>query len=177
MTHGLLRSSLGAFRVSVLATAGPSQGGTSAEPCGVLRVGFAESALQSIRVYRFVEHTAELEIELEACSPEGVLEEARRAFAELAGTGSGELVERSVEIAATDLPALLAAWLDELVFLADTEGLVPESADLELNGAELTGVVRGRRGAPRPLVKAVTLHRLRLRGENGVWRGRVVLDV
>ena len=128
-------------------------------------------------MFRFVEHTAELEVELEADSPEGVLEEARRAFAELSGTGTGEPVAREVVLEAADLPALLAAWLDELVFLADAEGVVADSADLSLRGTRLTGVVRGRRGEPRPLVKAVTLHRLRFRPENGLWRGRVVLDV
>jgi SHS2 domain-containing protein len=128
-------------------------------------------------VYRFVEHTAELEIELEAESPEGVLEEARRAFADLAGTGDGEELERRVSLESSDLPALLADWLDELVFLADTEGLVAESADLVVERTRLTGVVRGRRGAPRPIVKAVTLHRLLFGPADGVWRGRVVLDV
>jgi SHS2 domain-containing protein len=128
-------------------------------------------------VFRFVEHTAELEVELEADSPEGVLDEARRAFEELAGAGNGDAVERSVAVEAADLPTLLAAWLDELVFLADTEGLVAESAELAIDGARLTGVVRGHLGDPRPLVKAVTLHRLRFVAENGVWRGRVVLDV
>lgn len=128
-------------------------------------------------VFRFVEHTAELEIELEADSPEGVLEEARRAFEELAGTGDGEPVERAVALEASDVPALLVAWLDELVFLADTEGVVAESAELAVAGPRLTGTVRGRRGEPRPLVKAVTLHRLRFRAEDGVWRARVVLDV
>jgi SHS2 domain-containing protein len=128
-------------------------------------------------VYRFVDHTAELEVELEAESAEGVLEEALRAFAELAGAGDGETIERRIVVETLDLPALLAAWLDELVFLAETEGLVPESAELALDGFELTALVHGRRGAPRPLVKAVTLHRLRFRRENGVWSGRVVLDV
>lgn len=128
-------------------------------------------------MYRFTEHTAELELELEADSPEGVFEEARRAFVELAGTGIGETVERQVSIEATDLPALLAAWLDELVFLADTEGVVAESAQLLLEGSRLTGCVQGRRGEPRPLVKGVTLHRLRFRRESDGWRGRIVLDV
>lgn len=128
-------------------------------------------------MYRFTEHTAELELELEADSPEGVFEEARRAFVELAGTGTGETVERRVSIEATDLPALLAAWLDELVFLADAEGVVAESAQLLLEGSRLTGVVQGRLGEPRPLVKGVTLHRLRFRRESDGWRGRIVLDV
>ena len=128
-------------------------------------------------MYRFVEHTAELELELEADSAVGVLGEALRAFADLAGPGDGEPLEHPVVVEAGDLPALLAAWLDEPVFLAETERLVPEDAQLSLSDLHLSGVVRGRRGEPRPLVKAVTLHRLRFRAENGVWRGRVVLDV
>lgn len=128
-------------------------------------------------MYRFVEHTAELELELEAGSAEGVLLEALRAFAELVGGGTGDTAEFPVSLSADDLPSLLASWLDELLFLAETEQLVPESAEVDVDGTALAGVVRGRRGEPRPLVKAVTLHRLRFRPENGAWRGRVVLDV
>jgi len=128
-------------------------------------------------MYRFVEHTAELEVELQADSAEGVLEEALRAFGELAGPARGEPVERRVDLQATDLPALLAAWLDELVFLAETESLVPESADVAVSGTRVKGLVHGRRGEARPLVKAVTLHRLRFGRQDGAWRGRVVLDV
>lgn len=128
-------------------------------------------------MYRFVEHTAELELELEAGSAEGVLLEALRAFAELVGGGTGDAAEFPVSLSADDLPSLLASWLDELLFLAETEQLVPESAEVDVDGTALAGVVRGRRGEPRPLVKAVTLHRLRFRPENGAWRGRVVLDV
>jgi len=126
---------------------------------------------------RFVDHTSELELELEAESAEGVLSEALEAFGELAGSGTGEVVERDVELEASDLPALLATWLDELLYLADSERLLPESAELTVSGTRLSGRVRLRKGEARPLVKAVTLHRLRFRPENGVWRGRVVLDV
>lgn len=128
-------------------------------------------------MYRFVDHTAELELELESETAEGVLVEALRALAKLLGPADGEVVERAVDLSAGDLPALLAAWLDELLYLADVEQLVPFDADLALAGTHLTGVVQARTGEPRPLVKAVTLHRLRLRRENGAWRGRVVLDV
>ena len=128
-------------------------------------------------MYRFVDHTAELELELEADSPEGVLQEALRAFAELTGPGEGGVVELRVDLSAPDLPALLAVWLDELVYLAETERVVPESADVSVVGSRVAGLVCARRGEPRPLVKAVTLHRLRFRPENGVWHGRVVLDV
>lgn len=129
-------------------------------------------------MYRFLEHTAELELELEAESAAGVLREALRAFGELAGHGAGEAVEREVDVRAPDRPALLAAWLDELLFLAETEHLLPDEADVSVLDARATGRLRGRRGSPRPLVKGVTLHRLHFGQEDGgVWRGRVVLDV
>lgn len=130
-------------------------------------------------MYRFVEHTAELELELEGTSPEDVLVDALGAFAELVGTGSGsgETVERPVDLEASDVPALLAVWLDELLFLAETEQLLPEGADIAVSGSRVTGRLRLRARDSRPLVKGVTLHRLCFRRENGVWRGRVVLDV
>jgi SHS2 domain-containing protein len=127
--------------------------------------------------WRFVEHTAELELELESDSAEGAFEEALAAFAELVGPGDGQAAEHRVEIEGRDLPALLAAWLEELVFLSETQAFVPEEAELRLDGLRLHGVVRGRRGDPRPIVKAVTLHRLRFRRRDGAWQGRVVLDV
>jgi SHS2 domain-containing protein len=131
--------------------------------------------------WRFVEHTAELELELESDSAEGAFEEALAAFAELVAPGDGreleEPAEHRVEIEGRDLPALLAAWLEELVFLSETRAFVPEGAELQLDGLRLNGFVRGRRGDPRPIVKAVTLHRLRFRQQDGAWQGRVVLDV
>ena len=53
-------------------------------------------------MYRFVDHTAELEVEIEAESAEGVLAEALRAFVDLVGTGEGEIVERRLVVAAAD---------------------------------------------------------------------------
>jgi SHS2 domain-containing protein len=131
-------------------------------------------------MYRWVDHTAELELELAAASPEAVLAEALSAYAELAGEAAaagGEPVSLVVDLSARDLPALLVDWLAELVFLADTEGLLPEEASLALDGTRLHATVRGRRGAPRPLVKAVTYHRAELERAGTEWRGRVVLDV
>jgi SHS2 domain-containing protein len=128
-------------------------------------------------MYRFVDHTAELEVELEAESAEAVLEDALRALAEIVGPGGGPALEKTLVVEAADLPALLAAWLEELVFLAETEGFVAHEADVSLSGLAVHALLRGRRGAPRPLVKAVTMHRLSFGPSNGVWRARVVLDV
>jgi SHS2 domain-containing protein len=129
-------------------------------------------------LYEWAEHTAELELRIEASSPREVFAEALAAFAELVDGGAGEPSERRVWLTASDRAALLAQWLEELVFLAETEDFVPERADpLDVGSKELRAHVHGHNGSPRPLVKAVTYHGLELRRQKGAWRARVVLDV
>ena len=129
--------------------------------------------------YRWVDHTAEVELHVEAAGLEEVFADALAAFAELVGdSAEGAPARHEVEVTAQDLPTLLADWLGELVFLAETEGLVPERAStLELAGTTLRATVEGRHGEPSPIVKAVTYHELELREDDGVWKARVVLDV
>jgi SHS2 domain-containing protein len=129
-------------------------------------------------VLRWVEHTAELELEIEAASKADVFAEALAAFAELVGDGKGSAREEEILVQADDAAMLLVEWLDELIYLAETEGFVPESlASLDLGKNWLHARVDGRNGEPRHLVKGVTLHRLEFRQLDGSWRARVVLDV
>jgi SHS2 domain-containing protein len=131
-------------------------------------------------VYQWVDHTAELELRIEAESPVQVFEEALAAFAELIEDDSsdGEPVVHELWLTAPDRPALLARWLEELIYLADTEQFVHRRvASLDVGRQELRGRVEGHRGAPRPLVKAVTYHGLELARRDGAWRARLVLDV
>lgn len=130
-------------------------------------------------MYRWIEHTAELELAIDAPTREGVFEDALRAFAELTrDTGEGEPAAKTVVAQAEDGDALLAEWLSELVFLAETDDFVPERIDeLVLRETSLRAVVRGRHGHPVPLVKAVTYHGLEVGKEADGWRARIVLDV
>jgi SHS2 domain-containing protein len=130
-------------------------------------------------VYRWVDHTSEVELEVEAASEPEVFEEALRALGELlAEEPQGAARRRVVDVAAADLPTLFADWLGELVFLAEAESFLPERVvALTLEDARVVATLEGRTAAPRHLVKAVTYHRLALAEEDGVWRARVVLDV
>lgn len=128
-------------------------------------------------MYRWVEHTAELELAIEAASEEAVLADALAAYGELVGPAAGPPAVHEVDIEATDGPALLAAWLEELVFLAETEAFVPQRADIALRPGGLHARVEGRRGDPPHVVKAVTYHDLELSPAGDGWRARVVLDV
>lgn len=130
-------------------------------------------------MYEWVEHTAEVELRIEADSPAMVFREAMAALAELLGDDrDGEAAEHELWLVASDRASLLVSWLEELIYLADAQGFLPVDApQLDVGGKELRARVRGQTGSPRPLVKAVTYHGLEFRRSAGTWRAKVVLDV
>jgi SHS2 domain-containing protein len=130
-------------------------------------------------MYGFTEHTGELELWVSAASEEEVFGESARALAEVLDDDQGGAAEaREVAVSGADRPALLAEWLQELAFLAETEGFVPDRVEEVVLGADgVRARVAGHRGSPPHLVKAVTYHRLAFeRGPDG-WLARAVLDV
>ena len=132
--------------------------------------------------YRWVDHTGELELEIDAATEEDTLRDAVAALHELLAAEEHEPRDEplvlDVSLSAPDRPGLLADWLSELVFLAETEGFVPEAVrSIELSGLRVVAEVEGRRSRPRHLVKAVTLHRLAFQPSGKGWRATVVLDV
>jgi SHS2 domain-containing protein len=129
-------------------------------------------------VYRWIDHTAELELEIEADSAEAVIGDAVAALRELLGGGEGAVVARVVEVAAGDRAALLAAFVEELVFLAESEALVPAGVRaVDLGETRLRAEVELERGDPPHLVKAVTYHRLAFERDGDGYRATAVLDV
>lgn len=126
--------------------------------------------------YTWIEHTAELELELRASDESGVFREAVAAFAELLGDGFGEPLCHAISLAMNDRGAQLVELLEELVFLADTKGFVPERlAHIDLMTRH--AVVKGHVGSPPPVVKAVTYHGLAFAEGADGWLARIVLDV
>lgn len=134
--------------------------------------------------FEVLEHTADVGLRLTGDSPEEILEAAADGLATLQGAWfPGEGDDHSLQVAAADLPGLLAAWLDELLYLQ-------ESRDAVFGGVSVRRVEDGRadatvRLAPRGDrdlesvgVKAATLHRIRFdRDANGTWSADVYLDV
>ncbi len=130
-------------------------------------------------VYRWIDHTAEVEIAIEADSEREVFEDALAALRELLGFDHAAGAERrSVALSAPDRPALLASWLEELVYLAESEGFVAlRLEELVLAPRSLSAVVSGVIDDPPPLVKAVTYHRLAFAPAGTGYVANVVLDV
>lgn len=128
------------------------------------------------------DHVSEIRIRLRAGSLGDLLAEAGRALAGLQRRGTESAPPgswRRLEISAADRAGLLAEWLNELIYLAETERWVATEFEVESAGdrtmaARARGVTVHR--APG-LVKAATLHGLRVDDMPGGVTGEVVLDV
>lgn len=132
--------------------------------------------------HAFVEHTSEVELRLHAPALPALFVEAGRALAELMLGEEWRGAETAVEVVrvtAPDREALLAAWIDELVFRAETRKAVfTRFAITHLDDGEVVAEIGGI-AAPviKTAVKAATFHGLRVAQEEGRWVAAVVLDV
>jgi SHS2 domain-containing protein len=134
-------------------------------------------------MYEWRSHTAEIELAIRASTEEEVFADAVAAFAELVATDQRQVTdcykeEREVVLEGADRASLLVEWLQEVIFLADTESFVAERAvDLHLEARSLAATLVGRRAPFDPIVKAATYHGLQFARHGDMWHARVVLDV
>jgi SHS2 domain-containing protein len=130
----------------------------------------------------FVEHTSEVELRLHAPTLPALFAQAGRALAELMlgdeARGAETIADR-VSVTAPDRAALLAAWLDELIFHAETRKAVFTQFQITtLDEGSLTADVMGiAEPVLKTAVKAATFHDLRVAEEDGRFVATVVLDV
>jgi SHS2 domain-containing protein len=132
----------------------------------------------------FEEHTSEIRLRIEARSVPELFAEAARALGELALGGplpeGGTDHEENIALCAPDKERLLLAWLDELIFRTETEHDVFVSAEFDaLDERHLSTRVCRREVATelRTLVKAATMHDLKLTEDAHGFSATVVLDV
>jgi SHS2 domain-containing protein len=127
------------------------------------------------------EHVGEVEMHLTADDEAGVLRAAVEALAELLTheePNATATERRRVTADGADRPALLASWLEELNYLAESEGLIPRDvAELRLDAQTVEADVTFHKGEPPHLIKAVTYHRLAFEPDKDGWMARAVLDV
>jgi len=88
-----------------------------------------------------------------------------------------------VEASGADLPSLLVAWLNELLYRCEVEEWAPSDVRvLALEGCRVRGELVGEPADPvrhrfKGVVKAATYHLLECRRDGDRWRARVVFDV
>lgn len=94
-----------------------------------------------------------------------------------------EAEEREIEVNSEDLYSLMFDWLDELIFLFDSESLVMRSFDIAIDESNFSiqGTCKGGKFDPSKhesgiIIKAVTYNMMQIK-KGEVWKARVVLDV
>jgi SHS2 domain-containing protein len=93
-----------------------------------------------------------------------------------------EILYRDIKLTASDQESLLVEWLNELIYLFDTEGIVFKRFDItQLNSTRLKARSYGEKvdSAKHGLktgVKAATYHMLKVDKDNGC-RVRVLFDI
>jgi SHS2 domain-containing protein len=135
------------------------------------------------RGHELLEHTADVGIRARGSTPEEAFSAAAEGLAELMGAWfPGQGRERNIEVEAADRPALLVAWIDELLFLHESEDAVfgafgvDSVSDRHLRARVLLSA-RGDRELEDVGIKAGTYHRLRVETEGSGWVAEIYLDV
>ena len=137
------------------------------------------------RPFEYTEHTADIGFTAYGETLEELFSNAATALLEIMVPVETvcERRQREIAVRADALDELLVRWLNELLFLFETEGLLLRRHEIVFTApASLESTAFGEtldlsRHRVKTGIKAVTYHRLSVRQENGRWVGHVVLDL
>lgn len=132
--------------------------------------------------HRFVEHTSEIGLQVQAASFGELLAEAARGLArlmlrEVPAVATGEA--RDFDVVAHDRESLLVDWLNEILFVAETRLWIPlEIEVLEASDTRIRARASGTAVEVSPsMVKAATFHGLEVVETADGLSAEVILDV
>lgn len=139
----------------------------------------------------FLEHTADVGLDVEAPSPELLFHRAAAGMLALLrgqdedspdpgrGADPNRIESRTVTLDASDRAGLLKAWLRELLLLHETGGADYAGVTFfELTARRLEARVRTAPAEPAVReIKGVTYHELSVQETDSGWKARVIFDV
>lgn len=135
---------------------------------------------RELKGFREIGHTADWELEVWAPNLPALLEQAARGMYSLMSTQltEGPHLSRTLVLDAPDREGLLVAFLEELRYLNEAEGLAFDSFDLQVNGLKLEAHLEGQLVASQSKeIKAVTYHNLIVQQTDRGLRANIVFDV
>lgn len=141
---------------------------------------YPEAVNSSERGHREVEHTADWGLEVWAPDLPGLIEEAARGLYDLMGAVVSEesRCHRQLEIGAEDREQLLVSFLEELLFIADSEDLAFDGFLFNVVDTNLLARLEGGFLVSRDKeVKAVTYHYLEIQETGRGLETRIIFDV
>ncbi len=132
--------------------------------------------------YRFIDHTADIAFEVYGNSLEELLENSAYAFYEafVKVDAIKEAETRTVEVEADEEDLLLYRWLNELLFLFETQFFAGKKVKVSIKNMKAEGTIIGGkfgREAVKVEPKAITMHKFGIRRENGKLAAFIVVDI
>ena len=139
---------------------------------------------ENIMEFEIFDHTADHGIKAYGKTLSEVFVNSSRAFAKLSTDPEKVKAEKEfvIEISRDETDELLVAWLNELIFIQDTEEVYLSRFEVDVNPPDLKGKVWGEeidmeRHTQRACIKAATYHGLKLEKTKKGWMGQVIFDV
>ncbi|MET1125100.1 MAG: archease [Archaeoglobaceae archaeon] len=131
--------------------------------------------------FRFIDHTADVAFEVWGETISELIESASHAFYEafVEVDKLGTDTSRSVEVEAEDVDMLLYKWLNELLYLFDTEFFAAKEVKVTADENRARGVLIGSRFTPEMVKvepKAITMHKFRVEKRDKYY-AYVVVDI
>ncbi|HOJ70718.1 MAG TPA: archease [Syntrophorhabdaceae bacterium] len=132
--------------------------------------------------YRIIDHEADIGLEIYGKSLEELFINAAEGLFHLIIEGNDIRPEKGKRLEIGKDGELLINFINELLFLWDTEGFIPKEFSIKIEDDEVKGSVIGGLFDPRRLrikqeIKAATYHMFSLIEEGGIYKARVILDV
>lgn len=132
--------------------------------------------------YRFIDHTADIAFEVYGKDIAELLENSAYAFYE--AFVYTERLEKSkqklVEVEAEEEDLLLYRWLNELLFIFETEFFAGKEVKVEVKNSKAKGVIYGSRFTRSEVKvepKAITMHKFGIKREKDGLIAFVVVDI
>lgn len=128
----------------------------------------------------FLEHEADIKIRLQASSEAGIYEEALKAVAQYsAATRILPRKGKTITVKGDDRKALLYNFIEELLYLIDTQQFIASKGTVILRGNNLQAELYGddTKNYEIESIKAPTFAEMQFEKGKSGWEAIVVLDV
>ncbi len=138
-----------------------------------------------MKVYEFINHTADLGIRVRGNSLRELFERAAWAMFDILVELKGVKLKKikQIEIEGEQIDELLVNWLRELLYKLNGEGYLFREFKVEkLNEQGLKAKVKGEKlnlshHQLKTEIKAVTYHGLKVKKKGNIWEAQVIFDV
>ena len=134
--------------------------------------------------YSFLDHTADLRINVRGMDLKDLFETAAKALMHLmiGGESQANASDMNITISGQDLPDLLVRWLGEILYIFHGEDLVVTS--IHIDSLSLSRVSAALKTVPfDPTVheilseiKAVTYHQIQVMEKESFWEAQIIFD-